>query len=56
MDNIIRVVVVLIILGILAWVVLALVPLPWPFGQIILVFLVIAGIIYAYKGLGGRSF
>jgi hypothetical protein len=53
MSDIVRIVVVLVILGLIAWLVNAFIPLPYPFPTIIIVVLVIAGIAYAYKGLGG---
>lgn len=55
MSGIIQIVVGLLILGLIVWLCLWVVPLPYPFGHVIVAVAVVLGLIWALKKSGGIS-
>lgn len=51
-QNLIRALIVLVVIGLICWLVLALLPLPYPFPQVIVAVAAIGGLVYGLRQLG----
>ena len=54
-DGILRLLLSIVVVAVIIWVILAFVPLPYPFGMLIVAVGVIACLIYAVRALGGSA-
>ena len=52
-SSILRLILTIALIGLIVWVILAFVPLPPPFGTVLIAVAVIACLIVAYRALGG---
>lgn len=54
-DGILRLLFSIVVVALVVWLLLAFLPLPYPFGTVIVVVAVLACVVMAWRGLGGSS-